>query len=270
MIWKPSPRTPLTADRRSADRRRRRPRPTAARASSTSASAAPTTSASGCCDDRRLPLDLGDRQLPDGPARRRGRGPPAGPHAPRAGRQQRDHHHALAPTSSWPSGRPSSPPSAPPASGARRVRRLIVHESIHDQVLERLSRVYRRDPDRRPLGRVGPDGTADQRAGRRDDDGGPRGGAATGRRGRPRRQAPRPAGLLRRAGARQGTPRHADRRRGDVRADPVRHELPDARRGDRDPERGRAGADLGDLHRTTCARPSSSSRPRAPTAGSPT
>ena len=55
MIWKPSPLTPLTADRRAEDRRRRRTRPTAAPESSTSASAGPTTSASGCCRRPRCP-----------------------------------------------------------------------------------------------------------------------------------------------------------------------------------------------------------------------
>ena len=69
---------------------------------------------------RATSADFRDRKLPDGPASGRGRRPPTGPHDPRAWRQQCDHHHARAPTSSWPSARPRSRPSGPRASVARR------------------------------------------------------------------------------------------------------------------------------------------------------
>ena len=161
----------------------------AARGSSTSASAGPTTSASGCSGSPS-PLDLGDRQLPDGPARRRSRRPPAGPDAPRAGRQQRDHHH--------PERRPRA---GDPGHGLRRGRHR--RPALHDRPPADRARVDPRRgpraagpglfarPDRRPLGRVGPDGAADQRAGRRGHDGGPASGPTTRRRGRLRRQTAR-------------------------------------------------------------------------------
>ena len=117
MVWKPSPRTPLTA----------------VAVQQIVDEVARTNDCDGvfqlCAggedigrrmlEDRRLPLISATGSCRLGRRRRRGRGPSAGPVAPRAGRQQRDHHHALAPTSSWPSGRPSSPRSARPASVAR-------------------------------------------------------------------------------------------------------------------------------------------------------
>ena len=48
------------------------------------------------------------------------------------------------------------------------VRRLIVHESIHDQVIDRLDAIYRPRRDRRALARRNLDGAAHQRAGRRE------------------------------------------------------------------------------------------------------
>ncbi len=62
--------------------------------------------------------DLGDRQLPAGTRRRRGRGPPPRPIAPRAGGQQRDHHRPVRRRSSWRSRPRSSRRSARPASVA--------------------------------------------------------------------------------------------------------------------------------------------------------
>ena len=50
-------------------------------------------------------------------------------------------------------------------------RRLIVHKSIHDNVVERLTRDLSPGADRRPLGRQRADGPADRRACRRNDDG---------------------------------------------------------------------------------------------------
>ena len=77
---------------------------------------------------------------------------------------------------------------------------------------------------------------------------GPPGRAGTGRRGPPRRGPARPARVLRRAGGRPRPARDGDRPRGDVRPDPLRDDLRGPRRGDRRPQRGRPGADLGHLH----------------------
>ena len=99
------------------------------------------------------------------------------------------------------------------------VRRLIVHESIHDTVLERLIEVYSRvkigDPwDESVL--MGP--LINERAVEAMMAAVASGAAARGR-DRLRRQTAGPAGLLRRAGPGQGPARHADRRRGDIRPD---------------------------------------------------
>ena len=64
-------------------------------------------------------LDLGDGKLPDGPARRRGRRPPAGPRRSSSWGATTPSSSPPAPSSSWRSGPRPSPPSAPPASAVR-------------------------------------------------------------------------------------------------------------------------------------------------------
>ena len=58
-----------------------------------------------------------------------------------------------APTSTSPCAGSSSPPPAPPASAAPRLRRLIVHESLVDTVVDRVADAYRGSADRRPVRR---------------------------------------------------------------------------------------------------------------------
>ena len=115
-------------------------------------------------DDRRLAADLGDRELPDGRAGRRGRRQAAGPVAPRAGRQQRDDRHA----------------ERRPRAGAprRRLRRRRHRRpALHDAPPADRPRVdrstpsstgwspaYREPADRRPVGGRRADRPADQRA----------------------------------------------------------------------------------------------------------
>ena len=154
MIWKPSPLTPLCRHRRPEDRRTTSRGPTAARASSTSASAGPTTSASGCSRTAacRLISATGScrmgRRVGEVVGRRLGRsllelgGNNAIIITPIA-----DLELALRATAF----------AAVGTAGQRctTARRLIVHESIHDAVLERLAAVYRTRPDRRSLGRLG-------------------------------------------------------------------------------------------------------------------
>ena len=76
--------------------------------------------------------------------------------------------------------------------------------------------------------------------------------------------------VLRRAGDGRRCRRDRHRAERDVRADALRPRLRPARRRDRAAQRRAAGAGVEHLHRTICARPSSSSRPAAPIAASPT
>ena len=130
-------------------------------------------------------------------------------------------------------------------------RRLIVHESIYDDVLAKLITAYKQvekkigDPTD-PTNLMGPlnsrdavqaylDAIAKAKASRRQ--------------GRDRRRRDRGQGQLRAADDRH---RPDQRRRvvqtRDLRADPVRHEVRDARRGHRDAERRAAGPVVVDLH----------------------
>ena len=85
---------------------------------------------------------LGDRLDGHGQGARAARRRPPRPLAARARRQQRAWSSRRAPISTWPCAPSSSAPSAPPASAARALRRLIVHESIADELCDRLERAY--------------------------------------------------------------------------------------------------------------------------------
>ena len=122
MVWKPSPRDAADGDRRAADRR-----PSVAAATrlpgrlQPRASATATTSASAMIADPRAAADLGHRQLPDGPARRRGRRPRgwAGRCSSSAATTRSSSRRT--PTSTW--------PCAPSLFARRRHRRPALHDA---------------------------------------------------------------------------------------------------------------------------------------------
>ena len=151
------------------------------------------------------------------------------------------------------------------------MRRLIVHRSIADTLVERIVSAYRQ----LPVGDPAADGTlvgplihetayrdmvgALERARAEG------GEVFGGDRARPRRQL-----VLRRT--RRGSDARADRAdaQRDVRADPLRAHLRRPRRGDRAEQCGAAGSFVSHLHHSTCGRPNASWPPTARTAASPT
>ena len=159
VIWKPSERTPLTAIattsllRRAAERfgdvpdglfelvhRRRRPRGAARRG-------------------RADPARLGDRVDRDGQGARAARSPRGSDArcSSSAGTTPRSSRRAPISTSS--SAASCSPPSAPPGQRCTSLRRLIVHESVADELVDRLAAAYRSVPigdPREPGTLVGP------------------------------------------------------------------------------------------------------------------
>ena len=103
-------------------------------------------------------------------------------------------------------------------------RRLIVHEAIAAELVRAARQRLPQHADRRPAGRRDADGPADRRARRGEHDAGAR---ADQGRGRPRSWAAaseidRPGFFVEPTLVR-GRRRHADRLRGDLRADPLRH-----------------------------------------------
>ena len=153
------------------------------------------------------------------------------------------------------------------------LRRLIVHESIADELRDRVLRGVRAAADRRSDARRRAGRSAHRRGGVRSDGSGARRGARARRQGARRR--PRDRGragrrLLRAAGDRRDRARCADRSAGNVRADSVRHALPRIRRSDPHSQRRAARPVVGDFHAATCARPSGSPRRPAPIAASST
>ena len=135
MVWKPSPETPLTADRRAADRRPRSPaangcagrlQPLRRRGRRRRRADARTTagcrliSATGSCRMGRRVGEVVGRRL--------------GRSLLELGGNNAHHRHPERRPGPGARGPSSSPPSAPPASAARPPRRLIVHESIARRV----------------------------------------------------------------------------------------------------------------------------------------
>ena len=271
MVWKPSPETPLTAIAVQHIVNRVCRARTAARASSTSASARPTTSASGCSHDARLPLISATgscrmgRRVGEVVGRRLGRS------LLELGGNNAVDRHARAPTSTWPLRGIVFAAVGTAGQRCTTLRRLIVHESIADAFLDRLVAAYRS----LPIGDPWEDGVLigpliNERAVDGDD-----GGARCGRGRRGARSSAAGGGSTGPASSssrRSSGPGPTCRSSAEETFAPILYVMTyrDARRGDRDPERRRAGAVLGHLHRATCARPSGSSRPRAPTAASPT
>ena len=166
--------------------------------------------------------------------------------------------------------------SPPPGTAGQRcttMRRLIVHESVADAVVEKRGgglpdaaggRPVRARHPRRPAALPAPPSTLMQEAlAQAVADGGTVVvGGERGRRRAPARLRPSRAGAD--AGADRGRPAR------DVRADPLRAHLPRPRRGDRTAQRRAAGAVVVDLHERPARRPSCSWPPTAPTAGSST
>ena len=172
-----------------------------------------------------------------------------------AGRQQRDHRR-----------RQRRPEAGDPGDRVRRGRhrRPALHhhappvrarEDLRRRAVEARHRLQAgREEDRRPDRADQPDGPAQQPR---------RGAGVTWMRSRRRRQPAARSRPAARAIERQGQLRAADDRhrpvercRGradrNLRADPVRDEVQDARRGDRHAERRAAGPVVVDLHRRTC------------------
>ena len=182
---------------------------------------------------------------------------------------------ARPPISIWPCAASSSPPSGTAGQRCTTLRRLIVHESMVDTLVDRTAprlRVGCRSAIPRDAGTlVGPliDERACQRHGQpRSSEPAAEGG--DGHRRRARRSRPRARGVLRRA--RPGADARADRRRAtrDLRADPLRADATRARGGDRAQQRRPAGPVVVDLHQRPARGRTVPARPTARTAASPT
>ena len=178
------------------------------------------------------------------------------------------------PTSIWRCAASCSPPPAPPGQRCTSLRRLIVHRSIHDELVERIGRAYSSLPIGDPLAEgtlVGPliDAAAYERMQKAlaaaANDGGH--GARRWRAGTRRRGA---RCVLRPPGDRGHARADRGRAHRDVRTDPVRDRLRRVRRGAwRSTTTCRRGWRRR-CSRSTCARPSASCRRRGATAASPT
>ena len=151
------------------------------------------------------------------------------------------------------------------------LRRLIVHRSIADSLVERIVAAYRQ----LPVGDPAADGTLVgpliHETAYRDMVGALERARAEGGEVFGGEHVDLGEGVLLRR-ARGGADARADRAgaRGDVRADPLCAHLRRPRRGDRAEQRRATGPFVGDLHHWTCGRPSASWPPTAPTAASPT